>query len=63
MYGLNPFDTYEGIYQSDLNFQMYWNDDAPKRQRFISILDQADTIIITSNRQWGSVTSCRMSSH
>jgi len=56
MYGLNPFDTYEGVYQSDLNFQMYWNDDEAKRQRFLSILDQADTIIITSNRQWGSVT-------
>jgi hypothetical protein len=56
MYGLNPFDNYEGIYQSDLNFQMYWNDDEAKRLRFLSILDQADTIIMTSNRQWGSVT-------
>jgi YYY domain-containing protein len=56
MYGLNPFDNYEGIYQSDLNFQMYWNDDEAKRSRFLSILDQADTIIMTSNRQWGSVT-------
>ncbi len=56
MYGLNPFDNYEGVYQSDLNFQMYWNDDAAKRQRFLSILDQTDTIIITSSRQWGSVT-------
>ena len=56
MYGLNPFDNYEGIYQSDLNFQMYWNDDEAKRLRFLSILDQADTIIMTSSRQWGSVT-------
>ena len=56
MYGLNPFDNFEGVYQSDLNFQMYWDDNEEKRQRFISILDQADYIIITSNRQWGSVT-------
>ncbi len=56
MYGLNPFDTFEGVYQSDLNFQMYWDDNEEKRQRFLSILDQADYIIITSNRQWGSVT-------
>ncbi len=56
MYGLNPFDTFEGVYQSDLNFQMYWDDNAEKRQRFLSILDQSDYIIITSNRQWGSVT-------
>jgi YYY domain-containing protein len=56
MYGLNPFDNFDGVYQSDLNFQMYWDDNEDKRQRFISILDQADYIIITSNRQWGSVT-------
>lgn len=56
MYGMNPFDNHEGVYQSDLNFQMYWSDDEDKRQRFISILDQADYILITSNRQWGSVT-------
>ena len=56
MYGLNPFDTFEGVYQSDLNFQMYWDDNEEKRQRFLSILDQADYIIFTSNRQWGSVT-------
>lgn len=56
MYGMNPFDNYEGVYQSDLNFQMYWSDDEDKRQRFISSLDQADYIVITSSRQWGSVT-------
>jgi len=56
MYGLNPFDLYSGIYQSDLNFQMYWDDNYDKLTRFVSILDQADTIIISSNRQWGSVT-------
>ena len=56
MYGLNPFDNYSGVYQSDLNFQMYWDDNAEKFSRFISILDQADYIIFSSNRQWGSVT-------
>lgn len=56
MYGLNPFDRNEGVYQSDLNFQMYWDDNGDKRARFITILDQADFIIITSSRQWGSVT-------
>ncbi|RLG32804.1 hypothetical protein DRN98_04785, partial [Methanosarcinales archaeon] len=25
MHGLNPFDNYSGVYQSDLNFQMYWD--------------------------------------
>ena len=56
MYGISPFDYFQGIYQSELNFQMYWNDNEEKRERFLSILDQSDYIIITSNRQWGSVT-------
>lgn len=56
MYGLNPFDLYSGVYQSDLNFQMYWDDNVDKLARFLSILDQADYIIMSSNRQWGSVT-------
>ena len=56
MYGFNPFDNYSGVYQSDLNFQMYWDDDGEKFTRFTSILDQADYIIFSSNRQWGSVT-------
>ena len=56
MYRLNPFDNFSGVYQSDLNFQMYWDDNADKYSRFISILDQADYIVLSSNRQWGSVT-------
>lgn len=56
MYGYNPFDTYEGLYPSDLNFQMYWDDNREKLERFIEILDQADYFFITSNRQWGSTT-------
>ncbi len=56
MYGLNPFDNFSGVYQSDLNFQIYWDDNTDKLSRFISILDQADYIIFSSNRQWGSVT-------
>ena len=56
MYGLNPFDNFSGVYQSDLNFQMYWDDNEDKLSRFISILDQADYIVLSSNRQWGSVT-------
>ena len=56
MYGNSPFDYFDGVFQSELNFQMYWDDNQEKRERFLSILDQTDYIIITSNRQWGSVT-------
>lgn len=56
MYGYNPFDSFEGIYASDINFQMYWEDDQSKLDRFLEGLYQADYFIITSSRQWGSVT-------
>jgi len=56
MYGYDPFDIYKGVYASDLNFQMYWDDDANKLDRFLQGLYQADYFIITSNRQWGSIT-------
>ena len=45
-----------GIYRGDLNFEMYWDDNADKYQRFINILDQADYIFMSSNRQWGTTT-------
>lgn len=49
-------DAYGGIYQGGLNFQMYWNDDESKLDRFYSTLNQSDYIFISSNRQWGTTT-------
>jgi YYY domain-containing protein len=54
MYQYNPFDYYDGLYRTDLNFEMYWDDNESKRERFYEILDQTDYIFITSNRQWGT---------
>ncbi len=34
---------------------MYWTDDANKLARFYRILDQADYIFISSNRQFGTI--------
>ena len=56
MHGYNPFDSQSGIYQSDLNFEMYWDDNPQKLERFFSILSQADYVYMSSNRQWGSIT-------
>ena len=54
--GFNAFDYSSGIYRSDLNFEMYWDDNPDKLTRFKTILDQADYIYITSNRQYASIT-------
>ena len=49
-------DAYGGIYKGDLNFQMYWDDNSEKLNRFIDTLDKSDYIFISSNRQWGTTT-------
>ncbi len=54
--GASVFDYYTGLYRTDLNFEMYWDDDAAKRERMIDNLDQADYLFISSSRQWGSTT-------
>jgi YYY domain-containing protein len=52
--GITPFDYTSGAYRTDLNFEMYWDDNADKLVRFEQIIQQADYIAMTSNRQWGT---------
>jgi YYY domain-containing protein len=54
--GYSPYDYYMGLYHTDLNFEMYWDDNVEKYQRFVNNLNQADYVFITSNRQWGTTT-------
>lgn len=56
MKGISPFDYNTGPYRTDLNFEMYWDDSQDKLNRFLSTIQQADYIFITSNRQWGTTT-------
>ncbi len=50
------WDSQNGVFGNVENFQMYWDDTATKLERFNNILDSTDTIIISSNRQWGTTT-------
>ena len=52
---VDGFDGYGGIYEGGLNFEMYWEDSPEKLDRFISTMDQAEYIMISSSRQWDSV--------
>ncbi len=49
--GRNP----SKIYKFE-NFEMYWPDNKDKLERFLLILNKADIIAISSNRQWASIT-------
>ncbi|RLE21425.1 MAG: hypothetical protein DRJ65_16065 [Acidobacteria bacterium] len=48
-------DPYGGIYEPDLKFEMYWDDNEQKRERFVDTLDRADFVVISSSRQWASL--------
>ncbi|MFZ6029398.1 MAG: DUF2298 domain-containing protein [Chloroflexota bacterium] len=52
---VDGYDAYGGIYQGGLEFNMYDDDNTDKRVRMQRILDEADYILISSNRQWGSL--------
>ena len=56
MFGYDPFNENMGVYTSDLNLELYYDDDESKLERFYTSLEEADYIYITSNRQWGSTT-------
>ena len=53
---MEGYDPFGGIYQGGLNFEMYWDDNQEKLDRFLSTLNQADYVMITSSRQWASTT-------
>ncbi|MEX1071742.1 MAG: DUF2298 domain-containing protein [Anaerolineales bacterium] len=52
---MDGYDGFGGIYQGDLNYEMYWDEDPSKLERFTRILNNTEYIFITSNRQWGSL--------
>ncbi|MAT43130.1 MAG: hypothetical protein CL609_12375 [Anaerolineaceae bacterium] len=49
-------DGFGGIYQGDLNFEVFWDENQEKLSRFLSILDETDYIMFSSNRQYGTIT-------
>ncbi len=53
---LGGYDPFGGIYQQDMNFNMYWDDNPQKLARFERILTESDYIAISSSRQWASLT-------
>jgi YYY domain-containing protein len=52
---MDGYDGFGGIYPTDMGFNMYWDDNPEKLDRFSRILDMADYVVISSNRQWGSL--------
>lgn len=53
---VNGYDAFGGLYRGDLNLQVYWDDNADKLARFLSVLDQGDYILIPTNHQYAQIT-------
>jgi YYY domain-containing protein len=53
---LDGYDPFGGIYRGDLNFQIYWPDNADKLTRYLNTLDASDYILIPTNHQYGQTT-------
>jgi YYY domain-containing protein len=56
MHEYDVWGNQNGLYGNNKNFEIYWDDNAEKLDRIESILDEVDTIIMTSNRQWGTIS-------
>jgi len=48
-------DGYDAIYPPDLVFQSYWDENPEKLARYLDVMKKSEYIVITSNRQWGSI--------
>ena len=53
---MDRYDAFGGIYQGDLNLEMYFDDNPDKLTRFENTLDAADYVFISSDRQWATTT-------
>ncbi len=53
---IDGYDGFGGIYRGDLNFQVYWDDNADKLARFTETLKQTDYIFIPTNHQYAQIT-------
>ncbi|MGD8455568.1 MAG: DUF2298 domain-containing protein [Anaerolineales bacterium] len=50
------YDGYGGIYQSDLNLNLYADDNPEKLDDFLDLLEISEYFAISSSRQWASTT-------
>ncbi|MDH5506670.1 MAG: DUF2298 domain-containing protein, partial [Anaerolineae bacterium] len=52
---VSGYDGFGGIFQPGMTFELYWEDNPDKLQRFYNILDRTEYIFISSSRQWANI--------
>ena len=53
---MDGYDPFGGIYPPDVNLNIVYEDTPEKLERVINYLDTSDYIVISSNRQYGTMT-------
>jgi len=53
---VDGYDGFGGMYRGDLVLQVYWDDNADKLNRLVTMLSDADYIVIPTNHQYGQIT-------
>ena len=53
---IDAYDAFGGIYRGDLTLEVYWDDNADKVTRYVSMLSMADYIVIPTNHQYAQIT-------
>ena len=53
---MDNYDGFGGLYDGSLNLEIYYDDNAEKLDRLVNTLSAGDHILISSDRQWASVT-------
>jgi hypothetical protein len=53
---MGGYDGYGGLYEGDLNQELYWDDNADKLNLLTDTLDRGDYVFISSDRQWATTT-------
>ncbi|RPJ21109.1 MAG: hypothetical protein EHM33_26965, partial [Chloroflexi bacterium] len=53
---VDGYDAFGGLYRGDLNLQVYFDDNIDKLNRFVTILNDTDYILIPTNHQYGQIT-------
>jgi YYY domain-containing protein len=53
---VDGYNAFGGLYRGDLNLQVYWDDNIDKLNRFITMLNDTDYILIPTSHQYGQIT-------
>ncbi|HSL31974.1 MAG TPA: DUF2298 domain-containing protein [Anaerolineales bacterium] len=53
---VDGYDAFSGLYRGDLTLQVYWDDTLDKLDRYVTLLNETDYILIPTNHQYAQIT-------